>query len=203
MKMSAGYSPTEIEVFEKLSIGDSEAFKWIYDTYRARLYRFALKFLPSAEAEEVVQDIFLKLWENRLNHSIKYSLSAFLFTITRNHILNLLKKNNREAELIAEFQWQATRYIDSVFASENDTDQEKVAQHILEQLPAQRREVFKKVRIEGKSYKETSNELNISINTVSDHLTKANQVIKKLLTAYSHLLVLTIAHLVKLLLPEY
>jgi RNA polymerase sigma factor (sigma-70 family) len=81
--------PDDIELVERLQKGDVEAFDLIYEKYSGKLYAFGLKYLQStAEAEELVQAVFLKIWENHKHIDKELSFKSYLFTITYNDICN-------------------------------------------------------------------------------------------------------------------
>jgi len=87
--------PNDIELVEKLQKGDVEAFDLIYDKYSGKLYSFGLKYLRSnSEAEELVQSVFLKVWENYKNLKKESSFKSYLFTIAYNDICKLFRKRN-------------------------------------------------------------------------------------------------------------
>ena len=100
MTNSNNSSQKEKELVEKLIQGDEEAFCELYATYKQRLVYFAMKFLKSPEfAEDIFQDTFAAIWQNRKFIDPNTSFSSFLFTIMRNRILNTLRNLDHETEL--------------------------------------------------------------------------------------------------------
>ena len=147
--------PGDNELVERLQKGDVEAFDLIYDKYSGKLYAFGLKYLRSkAEAEELVQSAFLKLWENYKNLKKESSFKSYLFTIPYNDICKLFRKRNYLQKFISD-----TLYENSQFSSETEDniDFQSVlerVQKIVNKLPERQKTIFLKSRQEGKSTKE-------------------------------------------------
>jgi RNA polymerase sigma-70 factor (ECF subfamily) len=176
----------EIQLLEELSKGNETAFKKIYLKYHGSLYRMALKFVKSEElSKEIVQDVFVKIWENRFQINTTLSFSAYIFRIAHNHIFNLLKRASIEVavknEILAAAEKASNCTEDDVLSAEYET----LAIDAIEQLPPQRKLIFKLCRNEGKSYEEVSYTLGISKSTVRDHMVKAIKSIKDYLQAHT------------------
>lgn len=176
----------EIQLLEELIKGSETAFKKIYLNYHGSLYRMALKFVKSEElAKEIVQDVFVKIWENRSQINSSLSFSSFIFRIAHNHIFNLLKRASKEAtiknEILAAAETASNYTENEVLSAEYET----LAIDAIEQLPPQRKLIFKLCRNEGKSYEEVSYTLGISKSTVRDHMVKAIKFIKDYLQAHT------------------
>lgn len=183
---------------ERLAADDRDAFEACYYKYHAPLYRFALKLLKSPMlAEEVVHDTFLKIWENRQRLDAALSLRSYLFTITRNDVLNLLARSAREAAIAQEILASFGEGIHN--ATENEVvynDYHRIVQQAIDQLPPQRRQVFTLCRLEGKSYEEAATLLNISTGTVSDHMVKAGKTLRQFLNIHTDLSLPTVSWVV-------
>jgi RNA polymerase sigma-70 factor (family 1) len=176
----------ETRLLEELIKGSETAFKQIYALYHVKIYRLALKFVKSEElAREVVQDIFIKVWEHRHTINTDLSFPAYLYKIAHNHIFNLLKRASREEsikkQILAAAEIATNQTEDVVIAAEY----ESLAIHAIEQLPPQRKLIFQLCRMEGKSYEEVSFALGISKSTVRDHMVKAIRFIKEYLHAHT------------------
>jgi RNA polymerase sigma-70 factor (family 1) len=183
----------ETELLEGLKKGSEIAFKQIYALYHHKIYRLALKFVKSEElAKEIVQDIFIKIWEHRHTINKDLSFSAYLFRIAHNHIFNLLKRASKEVsikkQIMAAAEISSNQTEDEVIAAEY----ESLAIHAIEQLPPQRKLIFQLCRMEGKSYEEVSFALGISKSTVRDHMVKAIRFIKEYLHAHTETIFLLI-----------
>lgn len=171
--------PGDIELVDRLQNGDVEAFDLIYEKYSGKLYAFGLKYLRStAETEELVQSVFLKLWENYRNLKRESSFKSYLFTIAYNNICNLFRKRTYRNKFIAD-----ALYENSCFSSDTEDaiDYQSVLDHvqqIIDKLPEKQKKVFLKSRQEGKSSKEIAEELNLSPGTVDNYTSEALKFIR-------------------------
>jgi RNA polymerase sigma-70 factor (family 1) len=169
---------------------DSEyAFQLIFDKHRNRIYSTAIKFLKSPLfAQDVVQDVFLKLWFERKSLNSAKPIEAWLYTVAKNNILNRLRKIAVEWKAVGHFK-------DDKFKIENNTDyklldgeyQQKLKKAI-DQLPEQQKAVFIFSRFNKLTYEQIGQKLGISPLTVKTHLSRALFSIKKHLTSEGVLL---------------
>lgn len=172
------------KVLELLAEGSQPAFNQLFDYYRARIYNAALRFLKSRElAEEVVQEVFLKVWLRREEWVRVLHFESYLFTMTRNQIFDGLKKLAQESAAKREF----THTIQPV----NDTDNslierqyEELLLEVVNQLPPQQKQIFRLARIEGMSHQAIAEQLHISRLTVKTHMAKALHAIRQNLQHY-------------------
>ncbi|MFZ5428903.1 MAG: RNA polymerase sigma-70 factor [Bacteroidota bacterium] len=163
-------SAREKNMVELLKSGDTQSLKSLFDTYYPSLCSFALQFLNDhAQAEEVVQDLFVRLWENRSHLEIKTSLKSYLFRSVRNQCLNLIQHEKVR-------QMHAEKIREALFAedvSDHFFLEGEIAagiQSAIEEMPEKRREIFRLNREEGLKYKEIAEKLNISVKTVETHM---------------------------------
>jgi len=164
----------------QLKKGNIKAFEEIFNRYKSQLYFFALGYLKStSEAEEVVQDTFLSLWEHRESLIDSLSLKSYLYRITTNTIYNHLK-HMAVRRKYAEFA------ILNMSEEDDDTqkrldlkDLENRLENITEKLPDQTRKVFKMSREEGLSHDEIAKQLGISVRTVENLIYRALKFIKE------------------------
>lgn len=162
--------------------GDQQAFADLYDMYADKLYYFSLRFLKSKEdAENLCQEVFLKIWETRDRLNIDYSFNAYLFTIARNTIFNIHRKKLNEQAfrdyLINHGNFFHSKTEQDVFF--NDLNEKVNA--CIETLPSQRKKVFELSRKDGLSHKEISLQLNISEKTIETHIRLALKTIREML----------------------
>jgi RNA polymerase sigma-70 factor (family 1) len=170
---------------------DSEyAFQLIFDKHRNRIYSTAIKFLKSPLfAQDVVQDVFLKLWFERKTLNSEKPIEAWLYTVAKNNILNRLRKIAVEWKAVDHFK-------DDKFKIENNTDyklldgeyQQKLKQ-AMDQLPEQQKAVFVFSRFNKLTYDQIGQKLGISPLTVKTHLSRAVFSIKKHLSSEGILLI--------------
>lgn len=151
---------------------DQVAFYQIYERYGRRLFGFVLRYIKQeADAEEIVQEVFLKIWEARYRIDLFSSFESFLFTIAYNATIGLLRKRVTER-----------KYIDYLKTMQNpdasNSGEEEVHFHernekihfLLNQLTPRQREIFLLSREEGLTHEEIAVKLQISVNTVKKHM---------------------------------
>jgi RNA polymerase sigma-70 factor (ECF subfamily) len=169
----------EKELLLLLLNGSEQAFEKIYKLYSTRLYGNLLKLVKSeAEAQEILQDVFLKIWDNRQRIDIDKSFRSYLFKIAENKVYDFFRKAARDKKREAQLISLATN--DYIAAEELFMAEEKSAilQRAIDSLPPQRQQVFRLCKLEGKSYKQVSELLGISVSTISDHIVKATKSIR-------------------------
>ncbi len=171
--------PPDNELIENLRKGDVEAFDLVYEKYAQKLYAFSLKYLKSSEeTKELVQSVFLKLWENQRNLRKETSFKSYLFTIAYNEICNLFRGRKYQQKFISE---ALTENREASDATANQIDYESVLQQIetiISGLPEKQKTIFVKSRIEGRSTKEIASELGLSPGTVDNYLSEASKFIR-------------------------
>ncbi|MCG8502665.1 MAG: RNA polymerase sigma-70 factor [Firmicutes bacterium] len=173
------FQQQERDWIKEIKSGDAEAFNQIFNLYGERLFRFSYGYLKSrAEAEEVVQEVFLRVWNGRKNLNPDLSFKAYLFKIAFRYIHLQFQKISQE---------QAYRH-DIVKASLSMTDDlEKridyqslleLVDKLIDQLPKRQKEVVIKRKKEGIPVKDIAAELGISAKTVENHLTQALKTLR-------------------------
>ncbi|MFB6456243.1 RNA polymerase sigma factor [Chitinophaga sp. Hz27] len=162
--------------------GDEKAFTRLVVIHSGPLYTFLCKHLDNKElAEEIVQDVFTQIWQTRETLAEIRNFRTFLYVISRNRMLNELKKMTRERK-----QRQAWISQQPETSPEQDEQQVIEEQHSLvdnaiSKLPPQQQKVWLLNRREGLTYKQIAGELNISRETVKTYLQLANQTIARFL----------------------
>ena len=171
--------PDDIELVERLQKGDVEAFDSIYIKYSGILYAFGFKYLKSTEeAEELVQSVFLKVWENYKNLKKELSFKSYLFTIAYNDICNLFRKRSYRQKFIDDTLYQnsqSSHEIETALDSKFVLDQ---VRQIVNKLPERQKNIFLKSRYEGKSTKEIAKEVGLSPGTVDNYISDALKFIR-------------------------
>lgn len=172
----------EINWLAEIKKENKQAFKSVYDTYADKVFYVALHFhLGREEAKEVVQEVFLTLWEKRSNLKEDFSLNAFLLTITKNKIMNLHKKKAADSARAQTYM----QYHDSFSSSTEDyivfSDLEKCTIRFIESLPPRKKQIFLLSRKEGLSHEEIASHLNISRRTVENNIYQAEKAIRHFL----------------------
>lgn len=185
-------SGDEILLIQRFKNGDEKAFELLFEKHHKKLYGFLYNlFGTKHDAEEIVQDTFVKIWEKRADFNTSYSFESFLFTIAKNAFLNHnRKKVNRkvvESDLGLIINNQISNDTENYVLFNETRD---IIQTIIDDLPPKRKEIFLLRRIEGLSRKEIAEKLGISVVTVDSHILKANKHLKEELKKYSVLLLI-------------
>lgn len=163
-----------VDVVYGLKNSDEAVFRRVYDHYAPALYAYVFRFLKCPNAsEEVVQETMLKLWETRHNLDEQYPVGPLLYTISRRIALNHLRKiaNSRQA---VQYFWDKISQGSNQTQEQLDVNEVKDwLQETLDSLPERQQLIFHMSRNEGYSHEEIAEKLNISKNTVKNHLVLA------------------------------
>ncbi len=166
-------------LLNKLKQGDHHAFTMIYERYKTELAIRILRMVKSEVlAEELLQDLFMRLWTGRAQVDPDQPIKAYLYRIARNLVIDLLRRAATEQHIYQQITAATTeqyRHVEeSLFKKEN----EAFLQQAINQLPPQRKKIFVHCKLEGKSYKEVAELYKISTSTVNDHIQKSTHAIK-------------------------
>ena len=184
--MTSSLPFNEKTLLTQVAEGDEKAFSILFDRYWDNIYGVAFAFTKSTMiAEEMVQDIFLKIWLKRdlLNSVQKFD--AYLFMVAKNHIYNELRKKIKEEPF--------TDHIINYFREKGDSPEQQMifkeskqlVNIAIKKLPPQQQLIYRLSREQGKSQEEIADKLQISKNTVKSHMNKALQSIRQYLLQYS------------------
>jgi RNA polymerase sigma-70 factor (family 1) len=184
----------EQEMLLELSKGNQAAFKMIYHEYGPKLLGNLVKLVKSdSVAQEILQDVFIKVWENHENIDVEKSFRSYLFKIAENKAFDFFRKAARDKKLQETLIAAATEQFDQIetnlFAKENAFILEKA----ISELPRQRQLIFRLSKLDDMSYEEISKRLGISTSTISDHIVKATKAIRDYFQKHPELLILFIA----------
>ena len=177
--------PPHNEVFlvKELKNGNEKAFKKLFDTYRNDLYKFSLSMVGSKNyAEEIVQDVFMKIWIKRELLNLEMSFKSYLFTITRNKTIKFLKKAADNKKLREEIFYKRQKFVYSTDIYLRESELENLKKEALNKLSPKRRIIFEMSRNEGKTYADIALELGISISTVRNQMSKALETLRNFLS---------------------
>lgn len=169
------------------NILDNEtAFEAFFKENYNSFCRFAYTFINDADdAEEIVQNCFVKLWDGRKTLILGNNPKSYLFTMIRNACLNQIKHISiREDYKVYNEQLRSEAQIEE--ESEDSDLQQKVI-HVIQNMPAQRKKIFEMSRFEGLKYKEIAEHLNISVKTVENHMGSAIKQLREELKDYMHI----------------
>lgn len=170
---------SEIELITQLKNGDESAFTALYKQYWGKVHNFSRLYLTSlVEVEEVVQEVFVKLWEARFFIKEEESFKGFLFIITRNIIFNQFRKSFNEDT----YKMTVISSADESYNIEGEIAASDLRDYInllVAELPPRQQEVFRMSREQHLSYKEISLQLDITEKTVERHINEALKFLRK------------------------
>lgn len=159
-------------------------FNDIFVSYEKALFKLALNLVKDKDvARDIVHDVFLKLWEIRYHLDEISSIESFLFVLTRNKVMDYLRKVSSEARL-KEAIWASMQ--DVVSEQPSDLEEKEFREQLqraIDQLPAQRKVIYL-LRDQGYPYNEIAEKLQISRHTVKNQLSSALKSIRKLLRSF-------------------
>ena len=164
---------------KELIKGNEKAFRKLFDSYRNDLFKFSLSMVSSEEyAEEIVQDVFMKIWIKRGSLNPEMSFKSYLFTITRNKTIKFLKKAANNRKLREEIFYGKQKFINSTDLYVRELELESLKQEAMDKLSPRRRKIFEMSRNENKSYEEIADELGISISTVRNQMSTSLKILR-------------------------
>lgn len=183
--MSIYNSDAERILVTGLINGDKSAFCKLYALYKERLIYFAIRFVKSKElAEDIFQDTFTVIWQNRSFLNPDMPFAPYVYTIIKNRLLNLLHNIEKDQKLKDHLLAGAVDFTNETENSILTTDLSQLLDKALNLLTPQQRRVFEMSRTEMKSHKEIAEELNISVYTVQQHISASLKVIRDFLSKY-------------------
>ncbi|MDR6783281.1 RNA polymerase sigma-70 factor (family 1) [Pedobacter africanus] len=186
---------TERELIILLQQGDQGALRPLYESHLKPLHYFILRIAKSKElAEDVVQDVFVKLWDNRGQIDPDQPFKTFLYTIAKRHLLNMLKRVQHETLILDQIKKYTPFSEDTTDLQLDYTESNELLKEAIEKLPPQCKAVFTKCKIQGMSYKHAAQELGIAEGTVHAQMVKALRLIKEYIT-FKNAILLLLAYL--------
>ena len=179
----------ENALFLRIAEGDEKAFRVLFDQYRERLFFFAWQLCHSAvDAEEVVQDIFLKLWENRARLAEVDFPRKYIYIMARNRTLDLLSRISKDRKMIHEVWVNMSQSYHFADALLNANESQQLIRQAVSQLSEKKQTIFTLSRQQGKTHQEIAGQMGLSVQTVKNILTEILKHIKAALAHHSELL---------------
>jgi RNA polymerase sigma-70 factor (ECF subfamily) len=163
---------TDSDILSKLKSGNESGLEVLFDRYYKPLVVFSIKFVDSLDAaEDIVQDFFIRFWEDKKFLQVNESLKSYLFTSIRNSSLNYLKKNDKFIKLPEEI------FNDELFFTTDDLDELEEKRKMLyieiNKLSPQSKKIFEAIILGNEKYKDVAKNLGISVNTVKTLLSRS------------------------------
>jgi len=190
MNYNIKHQTITIDLLSSFKDGDLGSFEIIYDTYFNKVFHFTCRFsLAKEDTEEIVQDVFLKLWQKRATIDADKNICNYLFAIAQNLVIDKARQN-----IVAEKHKQNVSNNQGRDLTSNLTEQQvnffelsEIIKSLIDELPPKRRAIFKLSREKGFTYKEISEILNISQGTVEKQMSKAiHSITSKLSSRYGY-----------------
>ena len=169
-----------MKLLVRLKASDAEAFSGIFEMFHRRVYSFCYKSLPKEDAEEIVQNVFMTVWENRQKIDLQYSFPAYLFSIARHQVYNAIR-NKVIQKTFAEKYMEMTEGVEA--PKEYDDSMEKLKDKLKKAIalfPDRQREIFMMSRTYRMTYKEIAEKLGISENTVDTTIRRSLNALRKI-----------------------
>ncbi len=167
----------------RLVASDRTAFEALFATAAKPLYRYALRLTRQTDrAEDIVQDVFMRLWMRRTSLDPNRSLRALLYVMVRTHALTQERTASKREALLSDMDEPP------VLPTPEETTQARLLgaqlRQWIDELPTRRREAFQLSRFDGLSYEEIANVMGLSVKTVDNHIWKALQHLRSRLHAF-------------------
>jgi RNA polymerase sigma-70 factor (ECF subfamily) len=178
------YMNSEKELLLRLGSDDKEAFSGIYNRYKDKLYGYAYGLTNSVEqSEDIVHDVFLKLWLNRKSAAKIENLHAWLFRIAQNQFIDAVRKFSKSIIVFSEYlrnqgETDTATPVDTLITKEL----KEILEAAIRQLPPQQREVFCLHCEQGLRHTEIAGKLNLSVSTTQNHMNRAFANIRRYLS---------------------
>ena len=181
-------SHEEEVLLSELKTGSEAAFGYFYERYSLQLYRKLLGMVRvDVIAQELLQDLFVRIWEKRALIDPERSFKAYLYTIAERLVYDHFRKLTREARLERALALGRSELADTTEETVLAREAQSLIDEAIRALPEQQRRVFTLCKIDGKSYEEASALLGISTGTINTHITRATKTIKAHLLASEHI----------------
>ncbi|MBS1752981.1 MAG: sigma-70 family RNA polymerase sigma factor [Ferruginibacter sp.] len=180
--MNQPASFNEQQLISLLKNGDMQAFDELYWKYQDAVYQNVFKLTRNSHvAEDIVQEVFISLWEKRDSLDSSRSVGGWLFVSSYNRAINVLKKNLRETQALKQV---AITHAEEVASPDLSGIQLSILEKAVAALSPQKRRAFELCKLQGKSYEETAALMGISKHTVKEHLSGAIHFIKEYASKY-------------------
>ncbi len=179
---------TDRQLYIGIKNGDKKAFDELFRRHYAGLCAFAAQIVPLSEAENIVQDIFLSVWEKKDGITLQHNISTYLYASVRYKCLTLNSRNDTKARV---YDMLYSTFADNKVENDGLFIKELSAKlhEALDALPEKYRVAFMKNRFEDMSYKEIAKAENISVKTVEYRISQALKLLRVSLADYLPLLI--------------
>ncbi len=170
----------EEKLLNKLKNGERSAYKYLFSEYYSWLCNYVFNLTKNKSlSEDLVQEIFMNLWEKREQLNIKSSIKNYLFKSCHNQFLQYVRKEKVRIDFLNSVRWEVL--FESYDNESQRLHEEKLEKlnSLINELPPRCKEIFVKSKLQKKKYREIASELNISIKTVENQMSKALHFLKE------------------------
>ncbi|WP_316820383.1 RNA polymerase sigma factor [Pedobacter gandavensis] len=164
----------------KLKAGDQKAFNTLYQVYERKVYYNLRKLIHIPEiVGELHQDVFLKIWNKRIELNEELPFEGFLITISRNCAIDFYRKAARDKKLTDQLALMMTELHDPITDSIALKETSRALEAAIDKLPPQRALVFRKIKLDDQSYEHAAWHFGVSKGTIKDHMAKAMNFLRR------------------------
>ena len=181
----------DIDLIRKLKNGEIKSFERLFNKYYPRFHRFVLGFVGEDAAEDILQNVFMKVWTHRDTLDENLSMVAYLYVLSKNEIYSFFRsKHNNLVDRFSERMPEDIYSYPGVEEEYDLTELNETIQKVIDAMPEKRREIFKMNRYEFMSAKEIAERTGLSVRTVEKHIELALKDIRAKVSPFSFLLFL-------------
>ena len=190
----------ERELLSLLKQGNEQAFEKIYKSYSSHLFGNVFKMVKSeTTTQEILQDVFIKIWSNRASIDLDKSFRSYLFRIAENKVYDFFRKASRDKKIQAQLFATATEEYEHIETMIHKKENDLLLKRAIDSLSPQRQQIFRLIKLDNKSYEEVSRQLGISVSTISDHIVKANKAIREFIFTHNDMTIIVFCFLFSLI----
>jgi RNA polymerase sigma-70 factor (ECF subfamily) len=162
-----------------IKAGNTYAFKVLYERYQGQLYSFLFNYINSSKAKDIVQQVFVNIWLNRVNLKDELSIKSYIFTTGKNILISEMRKYTVEMQYIDLQTYKQLQATEDPYQSIYRDELKEIINDLINKLPEKRQQIFRLSREKGLSYKEIAETLNVSVNTVDTQIKRAIKFLKE------------------------
>lgn len=183
--MAESFSYNENDLLLQVAAGDRQAFTRLYSQYLDAAFHYVFLFTKNKdEAEEILQEVFVKIWENREKLAEVQSFKSYLFKAAKNRVLDEVRKVQVRHRVLTEIRRGKSVNDDSTTDAIAYKDYYRVVQQAIEKLPPKRKLIFRMNTENGLSHDEIANQLGVSKSMVKNQLYKAYEFVRQYLSQH-------------------
>lgn len=170
---------SDSHLVNRIRQNDKDAFRLLYNRYSKKIYFFSFRYFGNdIEAEELVQSVFISVWENREALDSGNSVKSYIYKASVNYIYNYLKKKAIRTRFIESEINKGEVFSNNTYEQVFLHDLERSINSVVDTLPPQQQKIFQLSHIEGLTHKEIAKKLELSIRTVENQMYRAVKIIK-------------------------